>query len=511
MTAICMTAVSYNNSAAITILPKLISEFDMRPTTGQWVLMIYTIAVASLVPIFGRLGDILHKVHVFIFGIASFAAGSLLVVISPDSVVLLIGRLLQGIGAGTMFGNSLGILSAATPENKRAFVFGLWGGMISLGLSLGPVIGGLLAEYISWRAIFVLDLVLLAAAAAIAGYVVRRAYVPHARPAMARFDYLGGLLMILLLGPLTYALSIGGSVGWTNAQTLISFAIAAASGIGLFFIELGLKHPLIRVHYLLHPRILMAMLGMAICGYVLFNFFFYFNTFIQSPDTLNMSPVIAGLAILPYTFVMFVFSVTVPGILAPYSYRWPVTIGMICMAAGFLLLANTTNMTNYSALWWKLLILGVGFGLTFPLLPRLGLRLVHQQDSGQASGVINNFLFMGATIGVVVGGIASAHAVRSQLSDVITALPVGSYDREALVGLITYGSFLEIEQILSSLESTTRQSIRAALAKVHDDAFSAAVLTAAVVSAIGAVLAVWLLRGPVPEPHAAVKLLPPER
>jgi MFS family permease len=509
LTAICMTVVAYNTTAAITILPKLKSDFDMRPTTGQWVMTIYTLAAASLVPIFGGLGDILRKVHVFIFGMASFAVGALLVATSPDSIVVLIGRLFQGIGAGTMVGNSLGVLSAATPENKRTFIFGLWSGMISLGMSLGPVIGGLFAEYASWRGVFFLDLVLLAVAAGFAVPVIRKDYVPDLHPPNARFDYLGGVFMIFLLGPLTYALSIGGSAGWTSARTLISFAIAVAAGIVFFLTELWVQQPLVRLHYMLHPRFLMSALGMAICGYMLLNFFFYFNFFVQSPDTLNMSPVVAGLAVMPYSLVMFALCVTAPRILAPYSFRWPVTIGMALMAIACLLLATTTNTTSYGALWWKLVILGVGFGLTFPLLPRVGLRLVREQDSGQASGVINTFLFLGATIGVVVGGMASAIAVRSQLSGVIAALPTGSYDRDQLATLITYGSLGEIQKILNSLESSsTSQAIAAALRTVQDDAFNAAILTGAVLCAIGAVLALWLLRGPVPEPRAAAKLLP---
>jgi MFS family permease len=222
-----------------------------------------------------------------------------------------------------------------------------------------------------------------------------------------------------------------------------------------------------------------------------------------------MSPVVAGLAVMPYSLVMFALCVTAPRILAPYSFRWPVTIGMALMAIACLLLATTTNTTSYGALWWKLVILGVGFGLTFPLLPRVGLRLVREQDSGQASGVINTFLFLGATIGVVVGGMASAIAVRSQLSGVIAALPTGSYDRDQLATLITYGSLGEIQKILNSLESSsTSQAIAAALRTVQDDAFNAAILTGAVLCAIGAVLALWLLRGPVPEPRAAAKLLP---
>ncbi len=91
----------------------------------------------------------------------SFGLGALAVTLAQGVVLLLIGRLGQGIGAACLVGTSLAVLSAATPEKHRAFVLGLWGAMIALGMGLGPIIAGLLTEYLSWRIIFVSDLVLL--------------------------------------------------------------------------------------------------------------------------------------------------------------------------------------------------------------------------------------------------------------------------------------------------------------------------------------------------------------
>jgi hypothetical protein len=183
---------------------------------------------------------------------------------------------------------------------------------------------------------------------------------------------------------------------------------------------------------------------------------------------------------------------------------------MLATALGCYLLYNVSNSSSYAEIWWKLIILGVGFGLTFPLLPRVGLRLVREQDAGQASGVINTCLFFGATIGIVVGGLAAAMTTRTQLSNVIAALPVGSQSRENLAATLTHGSGGAIQNALGRLEPPTTQALAAALRDLRDDAFDAAMLTAAAVAAIGVVLAIWLMRGPVPEPRSAAKLLPPE-
>jgi MFS family permease len=137
MTAICMTVVAYNTTAVVTILPNLKSGFDLTPTELQWVMAVYTVTGATLVPILGRLGDIVGKMKVFFFGMACFSAGSLAVVVAPDGTVLLAGRAAQGAGAAALFGTSLSLLNAATPEERRASVTGIWGAMIGLGMSLG--------------------------------------------------------------------------------------------------------------------------------------------------------------------------------------------------------------------------------------------------------------------------------------------------------------------------------------------------------------------------------------
>jgi len=211
---------------------------------------------------------------------------------------------------------------------------------------------------------------------------------------------------------------------------------------------------------------------------------------------------------LPCAGVMFLFSVVAPRLLAPYSFRWPITIGMACMAAACFLLYTTSNTSTYGSMWWKLVILGVGFGLTFPLLPRLGLRLVREEDAGQASGVINTCLYFGATLGTVIGGMASDWATRAQLTNVIANLPKGSRNWQEIVSTLSHGSPGAIQDALHSLAPQAGKALALALTDLKDDAFDAAILTCAIAATIGIVLALWLLRGPVPEPHSAASLLP---
>ncbi len=508
MASIGMTVIAYNTTAVITIMPNLRSDFDLRPTTLQWVMTIYTISGATLVPIMGRLSDLIGKMKVYLLGVALFALGALAVVVSQDAFLLLLGRLGQGMGAASLFGTSLAVLSAATPESRHPFVLGLWGAMVALGTSLGPIIGGLFAEYLSWRGVFVSDLVLIGLCLVLALQVMRKGYVTISHQSV-KFDYAGTASLILLLGPLTFALTRGQNVGWSDPLTLGCLVVALLAGVAFVVIELRIREPLIHLRYFRDRHLLMSALGMMLVGVFMMGLMVYFSLFMQSPDTLALSPAETGAALLPLTVVLFAFSVRGPKMLAPYSPRWPITIGMVALVIGSLLLAQTTNDSTYDGIWWKLVVMGIGMGLTLPLLPQVGLRVLPEQHTGQGSGMINTCLYFGASLGVVLGGMVSAITIRANIGAVLDALPVEAPQREALVATLAHGSATEVQQALAAIEPSTSEMLRSALRAVQDDAYDHTMLALAVVGACGALLAAWLLRGPVPAPHSAARLVEP--
>lgn len=509
LTAICMMVVGYNTTAVATILPNLKSEFDLTPAELQWIMAIYTVTSATLVPILSRLGDVTGKMGVFFFGIIVFALGSATVLIADDATMLLVGRGAQGAGAAALFGTSLSLLTAATPEAQRAGVMGVWGAVIGLAISLGPIVGGAFADYLNWRGIFVADLVLLAIAFAIGLRVRKMAYVPDTRLPGVKFDYAGAVALVLLLGPLSFALSNGDSRGWGSPLTLLPLIVALFAAVALTITARRSPDPLIELRYFRHPRYLMAAAGMFFTGFTLFCFFIFFNVFVQSTDAFGYSAVVAGLAVLPLSGIMFVVSLAAPRYLAPFSSRWPVSIGMAALAGGFLLLSQTNNTTGYGEIWWKLAMVGIGLGLCFSLLPRIGLRLLPEEHVGQGSGVINTFLYFGATLGTVVGGLAQAITVRSGLSGVIAALPDGSTQREDLARALTHGSQSQVQQLIAQLDPHTGTALAEALRELQDNAFDSAMLVGAAGALIGMFLALWLLRGPVPPIHSAAELARP--
>ena len=505
MTAICMMVVGFNTSAVTTIMPNLKSEFDLTPSQLQWVMAVYTVTSATFVSILSRLGDITGKMSVFFFGMLVFAVGSASVLFSQDATMLLVGRAAQGAGAAALFGTSLSLLSAAAPEEQRAGVVGIWGAVVGLAIGIGPILGGAFASYLSWRAVFATDLVLLAIAFVIGLRVSRRNYVPDTRMPGAKLDTAGAIALLLLLGPLAFALSHSETHGWADTLTLGPLVVSVIAAVALVLTARRSDDPLLELRYFKHPRYVMAAVGMFITGFSLFCFYIFFNVFVQSPDAFGYRAVHAGLAVLPTSLSMFIVSVVAPRLLAPHSFRWPIIFAMAAMAVGFSLLSTTSNADSFSDIWWKLIIVGVGVGLCFALLPRLGLRLLPDEHAGQGSGVINTCLYFGATLGAVLGGVVEAVTRRSGLSEVIAALPHGSTQQTDLAHALTHGSPSQVEQLLAGLDPQSSAALAQALRDLQDNAFDSAMLVAAVASTVGLLLALWLLRGPVPPVHDATK------
>jgi hypothetical protein len=144
-----------------------------------------------------------------------------------------------------------------------------------------------------------------------------------------------------------------------------------------------------------------------------------------------------------------------------------------------------------------------------PLLPHIGLRVLPEEHTGQGSGMLNTALYFGASLGVVLGGLVTAASIRAHIDGVLATLPVASPERGTLSATLAHGSATQVEQARAALDTATGTALRAALRAVQDDAFDNTMVMLAWVGAVGAMLALWLLRGQVPQPHSAASRIGP--
>ena len=291
----------------------------------------------------------------------------------------------------------------------------------------------------------------------------------------------------------------GHQVGWTSLETLSLFAIATVGAIAFAFSERRAAEPLINFSFFRSPRYLAAAIGMFLTGFVLIGVLYYYNIFVQSPGAQDYSAVEAGLSLLPCSITMFLLSITVPKLLAPYSFHWPVTIGMTLMALGFWLLHYPTNQSDYASIWWKLLVVGLGLGLTFALLPRVGLRGLPDKHTGQGSGVINTCLYLGCSVGIAMGGIVTSRIRHDAVTSVVGKLHSGSSDPETLEALLAHGSASDVKEALAQFTPEDAQKIQATIQSVLDDSFAGVMEMLALAALLGAVICFFLIRGAVPK------------
>lgn len=505
--AACLGAfvVASNTTAVMTALPKIAAELDLSTLGKLWVINIYMLCTAVLVAIMGRFSDIFGRLNVFVLGLSVFAAGSILVMVSDGIFLLMIGRLAQGVGAAAFMSASIALVDVTTEKSERAVAIGIWAGLIAFGLGAGPLIAGALIEAISWRAIFAVDLVVIAIASVLCVRIARLKLVPHVERGAVPVDYLGTGLLIVALAPFIYGLSDAHIAGWTSVQTLGLFAIAIAGAVAFVLRERGAVEPLVYFRFFRYPRYVAASLGIFVCGVALLSVLPFFNLYAQSPGGLGFTALGAGAAILPYSVTSFLLSITLPHVLGKTTLRWPIAIGMLLIAVGLWLLSQTTTEMTYGELWWRLIFLGAGMGLAYPLLPIVGLRALPDEHAGQGSGVINMFFYMGLSVGLAAGGTVIGKIRYDAVAATINELPDAPAGALQWVDELAHGSGAEIKGALAHFGAADVARIEHTLYTVGASAFSSVMTLFMILALIGAATSFWLIR---PQPDLAAAAHP---
>jgi DHA2 family methylenomycin A resistance protein-like MFS transporter len=336
---------------------------------------------------------------VFGGGLILFGVASGICALAPSVESLVGARVVQGIGAALLVPSSLALLRAAyhTPA-ERARAVGLWGMIAGVGAASGPILGGVLVGLISWRAVFIVNLpVCVAAAALAAGHLP----APGKRHDTG-LDPRGQLLGICSLLLLTFGLIEGGAAGWTSRSAVAPLIAVVPTLVAFIVVERRSDQPMLPLS-LFHSRTLTgaSFVGLAI------NLGFYGQLFALSlyfQRERHLSPLLTGLALLPQGAVVALSSAVSGRITAQRGPRRPMLAGLLCGASGFggLILAGPT--TSYLALVVPLVAAGSGMAFTMPAATAAVIESAPAERAGIASGVLNAARQTGGAIGVAVVG-----------------------------------------------------------------------------------------------------------
>ena len=366
-----------------------------------WVITAYSIVFGSLLVVGGRSGDRNGLRRVFFAGLATFTLGSALCGLAPSVAWLIAGRALQGVGAAFTLPSSVGLLLAAVPQERRNQTVALWGGVGALAVATGPSLGALIVAHAGWRWAFYVNLPVGALA-----WLWGRNVLPNPEPARTasgqRPDYFGALLLSLTVGTLTLAISEGGSWGWTDPR-VVTAAISAPL-LGVLFVLRSSLHPVPVLDLSLFRERSFAVANLATLAYAMGFFAMLLGNILFLTDVWQYSILRAGMAVTPGPLVVVVVSGFAGRAAARVGFRTVLVPGSLFFAAGLAWFATQVGVEPaYLSQWLPgTLLVGLGIGLTFPVLSAAAVSSLPKERFGVGSAVNQTARQVGGAIGVAL-------------------------------------------------------------------------------------------------------------
>jgi EmrB/QacA subfamily drug resistance transporter len=393
-TAMLMLDVAVVNTA----LSRIASDLHSGLSGLQWVVDAYALGLATVVLSAGSLADRIGRRRMFLLGSGVFTLSSLWCALATNIAALDAARGVQGIGGAMMFASSLAILADAFPAAGRAKAFALYGATIGGSFALGPLVGGSLTSYISWRAVFFVNVPLGIGTIAATYLWVRESHESATR----KLDWPGQATLMGGLFLLVFALLRGNEAGWSSAPIVASLA-AAGTLLALFAaVEARSRAPMLPLDLFRRPDFLGAQVATFAISATFFALFLYMTLYLQ--EILHLSPIQAGLVYLPGTIVIFLVSSASSSLGAKVSPPVQVVAGLVFVAAGLALTLLAGAHSSWTALLPGLILNCVGAGLFNPSAAAVALGSVPPQKSGLASGTNTTFRHGGVAVGVAVFG-----------------------------------------------------------------------------------------------------------
>ena len=369
------------------------TDLDADLADLQWVLNGYLLSMASLILVGGALGDRLGRRRMYLVGIAGFAVTSALCAFAQTPMQLTVFRVLQGVAAALLTPGSLAIIESGFRREDRPAAIGAWAGISGVASALGPLVGGFLLDHGGWRWIFAINVPLCLLVLALGRYVPESC---DRRDGRVRFDYGGAVVGALALGVLTYGLTF-----WRGWSAVGIAACAGASAVLVaVFILLERRPGAMAPVALFASRVftaanLMTFLVYGALGAVTFLLV------LQLQVTSGYSPLGAGLATLPLTVAMLLFSSRAALIAARTGPRLPMTVGPILCAAGVVLLAFLGSDASYVVhVLPGMLLFAVGLTALVSPLTAAVLNAAPDDQAGVASGINNAVARAGSLLAV---------------------------------------------------------------------------------------------------------------
>jgi EmrB/QacA subfamily drug resistance transporter len=395
-----------DNTVVNVALPSIAADLQIGLSELEWIVTGYALTFASLMLTGGKLADLLGRRLIFIVGLAIFTVSSLVCGLAGSGELLIGARVVQGAGAALMNPATLSIIAATFPPRQRGMAIGIWAGVSAMALAIGPLVGGLLTEHISWSWIFFVNVPI--GVIAIAASLL---LIPESKDESAeqRLDFPGLLTSGIGLFALTYGLIEANTYGWTSGRIVGTFVVAVAMLLAFVLLELRQRIPMLDLSLFRSGTFAGANLAVLLVALAMFGVFFFVSLYMQG--VLGYSAVKTGAAFLPLTILIVLVAPIAGKSSDRFGSRWLMTSGMVLIAIQLFYFSRLRVDESY----WSLLpgmILG-GFGMSLVMTPSAAaaVRALPVDKSGVGSAVLNAFRQVGGSTGIALMGAIMAHRV----------------------------------------------------------------------------------------------------
>ncbi|MFE1886823.1 DHA2 family efflux MFS transporter permease subunit [Streptomyces diastatochromogenes] len=478
-----------------TALPTIVSDLGGLEHLS-WVVTAYLLASTAATPLWGKLGDQYGRKRLFQTAIVIFLIGSALCGMAQNMGELIGFRALQGLGGGGLIVLSMAIVGDIVPPRERGRYQGLFGAVFGATSVLGPLLGGVFTEHLSWRWVFYVNLPVGVVALAVIATALR---IPR-RAAHHVIDYLGTFLIAAVATCLVLVASLGGTTwAWGSAQIIGLAVLGVVLAVAFVAVERGAAEPVLPLKLFRIRTFTLAAVISFIVGFAMFGAMTYLPTFLQVVH--GISPTLSGVHMLPMVIGLLLSS-TVSGQIVSRTGRWkvfPIT-GTAVTAIGLLLLHRLDEHSSTAVMSVYFFVFGLGLGLVMQVLILIVQNAVSYEDLGVATSGATFFRSIGASFGVAIFGTVFASRLGDKLTDAFRGvrLPPG----------VSADTLKSDPRGIAALPPALRPSALNAYASAITDVF----LYAAPVALLGFVLAWFLkedrLRGSVTAPDVS-ETIPP--
>jgi EmrB/QacA subfamily drug resistance transporter len=419
-----------DNTVVNVALPSIRADLGISVSELEWVVNAYALTFGVLLLTGGKLADLIGRRRIYIAGLLIFTAASLWCGLAGGASSLIAARTLQGIGAALMNPATLSIITATFPPRQRGTAIGIWAGVSALALAIGPLVGGLLTQKISWNWIFFINIPV-----GILGVFAARVFIDESKDSSLeqRLDLPGLITSALGLFGLTYALIETNTHAWGSTRVLSLFALAVVSLTAFVILEMRQRVPMLDLSLFRNPTFSGANTVMGLVGLAMFGIFFYNSLFLQ--NVLGYGPIKTGATFLPLTGLIMLVAPIAGRFTDVIGPRWLIAAGMTLLTGSLLLFATLDESSSFWNILPGLVVGGLGMAITMAPTTTAAMSSVPVDKAGVGSAVINSARQVGGSLGIaIMGTLIAGQVTVTALDPRYPAQYVDGWHRALFVG-----------------------------------------------------------------------------